>query len=350
MNDTESMLLAEIRTQAGSRSRVDYALLCRAFGQVFPAVTGHDQRRRLHTLLYALRAEGALTLPAGRMHYDRTTDPAMPAWANLTGPRAAPARPAQEPATFPWAPELRFAADIRSPQQLDVLRRVHEFLAGGGAARCLVPIKERSVELFGDEKRLDDLRAGSLFRSGRLSLPLLRCFQVSPPLVWERGSSQAELPVIVVENHCTYHSFVRWNSDHAAWAAVCYGNGDCFESSAPSLSSVVARISWDGRLLYFGDLDPKGLLIPLRVSKTLTAAGLPPVAPHQVCYARLLMRAQSVSLPVGQPLHFSDESADWLGPHLATQVRSWFENGTRLPQELVGYEQLQDLGHALTSA
>lgn len=130
---------------------------------------------------------------------------------------------------------------------------------------------------------------------------------------------------------------------------MCYGNGDCFESSAPSLSSVVARVSWDGRLLYFGDLDPKGLLIPLRVSKTLTAAGHPPIAPHRACYARLLMRAPSVSLPVGQPLHSSDESADWLGSHLATQVRSWFENGTRRPQELVGYEQLQDFGHTLTS-
>ena len=68
--------------------------------------------------------------------------------------RLPPARPARV-----WRPELAAAAALASSAaDFDVLERVDDFLRrGGGARRPIVPHRERSVELFGHEKRLDAL-------------------------------------------------------------------------------------------------------------------------------------------------------------------------------------------------
>lgn len=340
MNDVATRLLDELKLLAKGRKRLDYAEVCTAFGKLFPAVTGLEQRRRLHSLMNSLAEAGTISLPAGRAHYDRSAEPHIPRWLQLAITRASSPCLPFNVADFPWMPELRFAAEIRNLQQLDVLRRVHEFLAAGGAGRCIVPVKERSVEMFSDEKKLDELRSGALFRTGKLSLELLRCFQVSPPLVWERGPSALPRPVLVIENHSTWHSFVRWNKDNGAWAAICYGSGDCFETSAPSIGDVVGQVPWDGRIQYFGDLDPKGLRIPVRASQALAIAGLPPVTPQMDCYALVLARASSVGLPAGDRLEIPGEANEWLDSETSAAVASWFAKGVRIPQELVGYELL----------
>jgi len=345
MNDMEIRFLEEIRLAANGLKRVPFPTLCIAFGKVFPAFTGLDQRRRMHELLDTLRAHDEVTFPSGRKHYDRTTEPHMPRWIQLTSTPTPAARPSFDPATFPWSPDLRFAAKLKNLPQLEILRRVHVFLASGGDSRCMVPIKERSVELFGDEKKLDTIRKSALFRAGMLSLPLLRCYQVAPPLVWERGPQTTAAPVLVVENHSAFDSFVRWNKQQSAWAAVCYGNGESFEASAPSLRDVVGQVHWDGTLLYFGDIDPKGLLIPVLASKLLAETGLPRVAPHIGCYHQLLKQAVGKNdLPKIGRLKMPSEGAKWLGDDLAARVEEWFMQGIRIPQELVGYEQLMNDG------
>ena len=64
------------------------------------------------------------------------------------------------------------------------------------------PIKERSLEIFGDEKRLDALQSTSLFRRRRLDLVKdLKCETIGEPLAWKRGPSKAtSKPIIVIEN------------------------------------------------------------------------------------------------------------------------------------------------------
>lgn len=345
MNDMEIRFLEEIQLAADGLKRVPFSKLCIAFGKIFPALTGLDQRRRMHELLDALRVRGAVTFPSGREHYDRVTEPHLPRWIQLTSAPAPVVRPAFDPATFPWSPELRFAAKLKNPSQLEILRRVHVFLASGGGSRCMVPIKERSVELFGDEKKLDTLRKSALFRAGMLSLPLLRCYQVTPPLIWERGPQTTRAPVLIVENHSAFDSFARWNKEHSVWAAVCYGNGESFEASAPFLRNVVGQIRWDGTLLYFGDIDPKGLMIPVLASKALVETGLPRIAPHIGCYNQLLKQAKGKSdLPKVGRLKIPSEGAKWLGADLAGRIEEWFAQGIRIPQELVGYELLMNEG------
>jgi hypothetical protein len=61
-----------------------------------------------------------------------------------------------------------------------------------------VPMRERSLEIFGDEKALDRLVTSVLFGPGRLSLTQLRAYRSRPPLPAMRVG---EGPVLlVVEN------------------------------------------------------------------------------------------------------------------------------------------------------
>lgn len=186
------------------------------------------------------------------------------------------------------------------------------------------------------------LKGSVLFQSGAISFEMLRCFPVPPPLIWEAPKDNTHpCPILVLENHSTYHSFARWNRQFLRFAAVVYGHGDAFKSCAAGLSEIVRVLQWDGRLLYFGDLDPEGLLIPLAASATLANAEMPAIYPHVGCYYRLLERAENANLPVGGELNLSQASRTWLGGNLATEVQKWFTKGIRLAQELVGWEELQ---------
>lgn len=335
----------------GRRKRIDAEQYRPVFATFCPTLPVPEARAKLAGWLTQLAENGDLLLPKGRRLYDRAESGDLPAWVELVRPEAADAPLPIEPETFAWSAELRFACAVRDARQLDVLLRVQRFLADGGRERPMVPLKERSIELFGHEKRLDMLRSGSLFASGRLSLELLRCFPV-PPVLWHEAisSSRGSCPVLVIENHSTYHSFARWNREAHAFCAIVYGHGDAFKSSAAGLAELVRSLPWDGRLFYFGDIDPEGLLIPLAASATLSTVEMPTLCAHRGCYRRLLARAGVVNLPLGSKLGLATASRSWLGDDLAVEVEAWFQRGTRVAQELVGWEELQRDGGVFAKA
>ena len=104
-------------------------------------------------------------------------------------------------ASISWAPEMRFVKAMKSGVAPGDLIRLNEFFLDNGSQRALVPVKERSLQVFGDEKRLDALRVTALFRGG-LSLQILRCFVAAEPLGWQRGPN-ANAPLLVIENAAT---------------------------------------------------------------------------------------------------------------------------------------------------
>jgi len=81
--------------------------------------------------------------------------------------------------THSWEPELQFCATTRLYIAYDEVAKLDHFLKHGGRQRPMIPIKERSLQIFGDEKRLDELyRASTLFDNGRLTLETLRAYVV----------------------------------------------------------------------------------------------------------------------------------------------------------------------------
>jgi hypothetical protein len=242
---------------------------------------------------------------------------------------------------FDWESRLAFLRESRLNIPLTELRQLNDFLKSVAFECDLVPIKERSLQIFGDEKRLDSLLATSLFRSERLDIRRdLRCEVVGESLSWKRGPSEAaQQPLIIIENAATWHSYCRWNAKKKFFSAVVYGGGNRFVDGVRYLDDIFAELGGPRRTFYFGDLDPQGLLIPQEASARSQAAGLPAVEAHVWSYRQLLTLGSGRGQPwEGEPP--SSTLCDWLG-ELAEPARRLFASGQRLAQEHVGWEFLQ---------
>lgn len=325
--------------QSDGKIRLELDVVRRAFQQVYPELaTTSSARGKLRELLDVLQLAERLELPKGRNLWDTSALPALPRWVQL--PRESVSAEKPDLRAIPWCPELRFLATIRVFLPLTDLLKLQEFFARGGREHPLVPIKERSLDIFGDEKRLDHLvRSSALFGEGRLTPETLRCFIVPEPLPWAAGPNPLG-PILVIENVATWHSYCRWNAERKLFSAIVYGCGNRFLDGIRSLSDIFAALGGPRRVLYFGDLDPQGLLIPQEASSRAQAAGLPAVEPHLWSYRQLLKLGAGRSQAwEGTPP--SSTLCDWLGED-ADPVRRLFATSQRLAQEHVGWEFLRD--------
>lgn len=292
-----------------------------------------------------LAGEGWLELKTLRYKahlIDRIAIPlaAEPRWCEAFGfvpPSDEEARQIRE---FPWVPELAFlrSADVNLP--FAELRQLNEFLADGGRERPIVPIKERSLQIFGDEKRLDALHSSTLFQKDRLDLRThLCCEHIGVPLAWQRGPVNASTqPLIVIENAATAHSYCRWNETGGFFSAVVYGDGNRFIDGIKFLKEIFKELGGPRRVLYFGDLDPQGLRIPQEAAKRVQSADFPAVEPHLWSYLHLLKLGNDRGTPL-EADQSSPDLCDWLEV-CAEPVRRLFAAGQRLPQEYIGWEFL----------
>ncbi len=237
-----------------------------------------------------------------------------------------------------WEPELRTIAQARVTTNSGDLVRMNDFFKNGGRTRPVVPIKERSLEIFGDEKRLDDLRLSALFRPDRLALEDFRCQIVGEPFGWKRGPRDTGR-IVVLENAATWHSYCRWNAERRFFSAVVYGCGNRFRDNIPLLADILGELSAPQEVYYFGDLDCQGLRIPVEASLKAVKLGLPAIRPDLWSYQQLLA--------LGQGREGEAEPSDapglpelsWLG-QLAKPVEKLLLSNKRLAQECVGWEFL----------
>lgn len=258
--------------------------------------------------------------------------------ARLFGDALAPEEDAFDPASVAWAPEMAFLVGTRIGVLAEDLLKINQFLAAGGRDRPLVPIKERSVTIFGDEKRLDALRSTALFRDGRLRLADLRCESVAEPLAWLRGPERTGR-FLVVENAATFRSFANWNARRKAFTAVIYGGGYRFVDGIGFLSEIFKEAGEVGSVLYFGDLDPEGLRIPCLGGERTRRLGVGPVEAFLPAYRYLL------DLPATCRSNLEDDpSTDhiaWLN-EMADEAEALFNNRQRIAQEWLGWEHLAE--------
>lgn len=331
-------LLEELQREG--RARLDLEAVWRAYFEADPEFAHSPQKReRLHDCLQELAGASAIRLPAPGRSFDRGSPP-LPNFIRMN--RAAGAAPSPpEASRFPWCPELAWAAGTRlSSEQFDELRSIHHFLVAGGSTRPVVPSRERSLEFFGDEKRLDALARTGLFAPGRLDWALLRSKPEHPPLVWTVLGPASTM--LVVENHHTYVSIGRTLPEDGSIGVLAYGAGRAFVTSVGSaLSLPMAKEGQAlGRILCFGDLDEAGLRIPAEASVRSLELGLPKVEPATALYALLFECGKPARAARQVPADDARTLAAWLGPALAARAERLLTSGQRLAQEWVGYERL----------
>ncbi|WBY03595.1 DUF2220 family protein [Ramlibacter tataouinensis] len=319
--------------QTCSRRRVQLDEVRRHFYGAFPEVQDSPERgAQLLKSLQELENAGHIKLPA-RASWERFGQPPLPLWVTLAGAQREADR--RDYSAVAWAPELDFWPQLKAPQ-LDSLLPVNEFLLRRRGRLLMVPVKERSLEIFGDEKRLDRMCSGGMLL-GKLPLSALGCFQVSAPLPYRPAAAQGQ-PVLVIENKDTYWSFGEWNATALRYSAIVYGAGEAFQSTGLALAQTIREVGAE-HVLYFGDLDPKGIRIPLEFNRK-TEPGQPQVAPALELYAWLIsngVRRAKPDCTEAPP----DLAVAWLGEPLASAIQEIWRKGQWLPQEALGLEKLQ---------
>lgn len=334
--------LAEAEPGHSRISRTGYTV---AFLVAEPSFSTAPERRTRLAAAIAELAEAGVLVPSKTLDYSER--PPLPRFVVVL--ERIPDPPVgREAAAYAWRPELAWAARLPIRRsEFDALRAIQAFLRDSPADAPVVPIGERSLELFGNEKRLDALRHNRrLFAPGRLSFELLRARSYAPPFAFQRvGDGPVAL---VIENVATYRSILATLPAHSPIGLVIFGSGGNFAASVGYLAELAAEGSASAitELRYFGDLDRRGLETPIAADAVACDAGLPRVRPAAALWAKLLHHGRRAPHPrVG--LATADRLVAWLPASIRGAAREVLVSGARLAQEAVGTELLaRDLAWA----
>jgi hypothetical protein len=135
--------------RTGRRKRITLADLRRHWLDANPEQLQHPERDAL--LLDALRdleAQGNLVLPA-RGSFEQFGNPPMPKFVTVITQAKLPHL--GDWSGISWLPELGFWTDLTS-SELVTAKAINDWLLRRRGKFLTVPLRERSLEIFGDEK------------------------------------------------------------------------------------------------------------------------------------------------------------------------------------------------------
>ncbi|HEX3656078.1 MAG TPA: hypothetical protein VHV55_09735 [Pirellulales bacterium] len=328
------------------RRWIDTTTLWSAFSTAFPTLAqSADRRQWFVAALKELADQQVIQLPRPQgSRWDRSLLPATPTAVYLLRPPAPPKNTHWK--TYPWHARLRWVSELpRMTAELEeFLLRVHQGLVRGDF-QARAPLKYRSLQLTGREKRLGELAQTTLFEDGRLDLELLGCFSETPPLAYE---SICDAPSIVIFENADAYSLARTvlrSLNTSRYGMIGFGGGNAISQSLPSLAMLNGPVH---RIHYVGDLDVHGLRIAARASRAAARAGLPPVEPATELHLAMLASAHRFGYPDGwEDKATQRPSADklnslmsFLEPPVRETVGRILTARHRIPEEVLGPEEL----------
>ena len=323
--------------ERAGRRRVTLENLWKAADAVLGRSGGEDRRWQLHRLLTHAARGGTLTLPGNAAAgWDRAAVPALPPYVMLSSVASVPRAP-DVPPNHPWHPLLACLADTALTIGAREWLRLDAWLKKGGRNTLPpVPLRERSWEIFGDEKALDGVLMRKPFREGALNaFSLLRAFPTPEPFAPVVCSAAHGRPLLVTENAAPFASLANWNGSAARWSAVVYGRGNSFSTASVGLPLLCA-LHGTSTVEYAGDIDGNGLRIPVSQVSSLASVGIR-LSPCIFLYEAMLETFSSAEfspLPAGP---WSAECASgWLSESLFERVSVVALEGRRIPQECLG--------------
>ncbi|MCY0933857.1 hypothetical protein [Streptomyces sp. H34-S4] len=336
-------IAAELSRQ--TRQHVDFDVLAGAADRIDSSLPTSPRRRQvLSDAAQHLAQRGLLRLPIGRSGWDHSTLPALPLWV-----RRAAAPRAQRPATTPraYVPQLGFAAIMALTTREEALLSPVNTLLRDQPDAEIIPLAERSYELFGDEKHLSHhirIEQHRLVTSGLLGLAAHLRAEPSPaPLaMYELGPAPW---LLIVENSAAFTSLRKilntWpDRDQVGWLG--YGSGDQLIASLPTaVDAFHERDHPVDCLMLYADLDLDGLLCAQQACARATSAGLPALIPAAALYQHLLDQKPRQLSPA--PEEAARAATSWLPAHLAHRVEEHLRAGMVFRQEALMRPRLRAL-------
>jgi hypothetical protein len=305
---------------------------------------GPERRRWLAAVLEELSQQGEIALPVehGRQ-WDRTSVIPLPTAITLVSQDGGAANKSDW-RNFPWHPRLHWVFGLRAlmQDQVEFLKRVHAGLVAGWFEQpeCF---KYRSLQLTGDEKRLEELHRGIMFGPERLTLEMLGCEPESLPLASEEFSANPTL--LIFENAAPFMLARRvlTGCPRPAIGRLAYGAGKQVLKALRYLPMVEPPIVG---IQYVGDLDAEGIAIAAefqRLSKSI------PVRPATHFHIAMLESAVQLESPDGWPLKVERAENDsgaglgFLASEIREQVGSMIRSSRRIPEEALSFAAMTRL-------
>src|ERR1043165_9791253 len=178
MEKAISKLAEALKAASAGRQTIDLITIRSCFYSVRPELKNDvSSRRRMAADLQSLAEHEIISLPASKSSFDCTALPPVPNFIRLIYKASEPG-PEFDHRTFAWSIPMSFVAGLARLPNIHIAQRLNDFFRANWESRPLVPVKERSYELFGNEKLLEKVLEGQFGYDGRLTLEMLRCYRV----------------------------------------------------------------------------------------------------------------------------------------------------------------------------
>jgi hypothetical protein len=293
-----------------------------------------EQRTLLRSMLDAIKDAEFIDFPRLTTGWDKSALPHLPKWINRPRPKVA----RQYAENVIWAPELSFLSAKKELANSPWLKVDQWLKETRNLVQDLVPIRERSLEIFGDEKMLDALVSAQAFKSSLITLDALSCYYVPEPAAWERGPvGSVNRLGVCIENSTTYDVVKRFNREAGIWGFVVYGRGNGFASVVEGILPIMEEFG-HARILYFGDADHEGLEIAARGALKLRAAGKQLDLDARL-YRLILEGGKTAWSKTGGAL--SPEATELIVKAGLNELPRILLKGLRVAQEWAGYRRLK---------
>ena len=332
---------------SNQRRKVSLSKVLKAFAEIYPQdyYGEGNQMRNLMRVLKNLASQNSIKLPVGKIHWDDSYTPSAPRWIKII--KLKPQKERTPWKKFPWHPQMTWASELKNIQEssFESLRQLdHFFVNLGGNSMGLMTIKERSLQIFKDEKKLDSLITRPWFQE-HISLKDLGCYKTIEPFASKTFPNAKTNKTIIIENRDTFDSFCKANGRVSTpfYKYIIYGCGDRIEGQILWISGFDQEIR---TIEYFGDLDLNGLAIPYRVNQVLIDNDyVQRIELAKVFYTRLIKLARKYFPQIDSNIALKSDYKllNFLSPDEKRFVGLVLQQGKRIAQELLNYEEISKI-------
>lgn len=227
---------------------------------------------------------------------------------------------------YVWHASLDGLFPLLTGRSLDDAKKINDWLFTKDTLSIKVPLRERSLEIFGDEKYMDKWKTG-LFNLEKYGFDLIGAYRPKGRLILESFSFGSG--VLILENRHSWESFIQYNHETRIWKHIVHGQGRAVENMGDELRKICDYAE------YLGDIDYDGLDIIRKLRQELEIKPLLPAyawllknGPRNASHCRKRLLPEMLSL------------VENVLPNFVSEIMKLWQGGLRVAQEALTLEIL----------
>lgn len=245
---------------------------------------------------------------------------------------------------YPWHEKLSWCKDYThaDSNMLEKMKIINDFLVTLKEDDPSIPIKERSLLLFGNEHILDEISKSRLFLSGKMTLDTLRCYRTWLPIVHETFEPSLGR-TIIIENRDTFFSFCKacGETSPSPYKHVIFSNGTSIYDSIAGIKD----LPLDRKdIEFFGDVDALGMEIPIRLREAVADMDGLTVRIAEPFYDKAMELYAKCSYRIpAKKYKWRESHLKVLPERFQNLVKDLYLRSERIPQEIVNYIEIKKI-------